>query len=172
MIIQKQEGNIYTKGLDKVDAHLVNIISRFFQTDQEEIKLNIEQIIEEAVRRTKEDLINRPLEIEYAVTSVNKKYGNVILEAKDVGAEPAFSKNTAFNKNFGDSSKTVCEGNDPRLSDKREPMFHEHAEYIKTTDVEDYILQFLADRGVFFDANKVIVNNCNLEIINGELVEK
>lgn len=29
--------------------------------------------------------------------------------------EPKFTKNTAFNKNFGTTAGTVCEGNDPRL---------------------------------------------------------
>lgn len=33
--------------------------------------------------------------------------------------EPVFSKNTAFNKNFGSSSDTVCQGNDSRLSNSR-----------------------------------------------------
>lgn len=33
--------------------------------------------------------------------------------------EAAFTKNTAFNKNFGSSAGTVCEGNDSRLSDSR-----------------------------------------------------
>lgn len=39
--------------------------------------------------------------------------------ASEVGAEPAFSKNTAFNKNFGSSAGTVCQGNDSRLSNSR-----------------------------------------------------
>lgn len=38
--------------------------------------------------------------------------------------EPAFSKNTAFNKNFGNTTGTVCEGNDTRLSDNRNPLAH------------------------------------------------
>ncbi len=33
--------------------------------------------------------------------------------------EPAFSKNNAFNKNFGTASGTVCQGNDSRLSNSR-----------------------------------------------------
>ena len=37
------------------------------------------------------------------------------------GKEPAFAKNTAFNKDFGSSSGTVCEGDDVRLSDSRTP---------------------------------------------------
>lgn len=37
----------------------------------------------------------------------------------DIGAEPAFGKNTAFNKNFGSTAGTVCEGDDARLSNAR-----------------------------------------------------
>ncbi len=36
-----------------------------------------------------------------------------------VGAEPAFTKNNAFNKNFGSAAGTVCQGNDGRLSNAR-----------------------------------------------------
>ena len=39
--------------------------------------------------------------------------------AADIGAEPAFTKNTAFNKNFGSAAGTVCQGNDSRLSNAR-----------------------------------------------------
>ena len=41
--------------------------------------------------------------------------------------EPVFSKNTGFNKNFGSTTGTVCEGNDSRLSDARTPVSHNHA---------------------------------------------
>lgn len=40
--------------------------------------------------------------------------------------EPAFSKNNAFNKNFGTGPDTVCQGNDSRLSDARTPTAHTH----------------------------------------------
>ena len=40
--------------------------------------------------------------------------------------EDMFSKNTAFNKNFGTTSGTVCQGNDSRLSDARTPKAHTH----------------------------------------------
>lgn len=43
----------------------------------------------------------------------------------NIGAEPAFAKNTAFNKNFGSIAGTVCQGNDSRLSDARTPLAHE-----------------------------------------------
>ncbi len=38
--------------------------------------------------------------------------------------EDAFTKNTAFNKDFGTAAGTVCEGNDARLSDARTPLAH------------------------------------------------
>ena len=40
--------------------------------------------------------------------------------------EYMFSKNTAFNRNFGTTSGTVCQGNDSRLSDARTPTAHTH----------------------------------------------
>lgn len=43
------------------------------------------------------------------------------------GKEPAFNKNTGFNKNFGNTAGTVCQGNDSRLSDARVPLGHAHA---------------------------------------------
>ncbi|MGX8833958.1 hypothetical protein ACWG0P_07065 [Amedibacillus sp. YH-ame6] len=42
--------------------------------------------------------------------------------------ENVFDKNSAFNKNFGNVVGTVCEGNDPRLSDPRNPTSHTHDE--------------------------------------------
>ena len=42
------------------------------------------------------------------------------------GKENSFSKNTAFNKNFGTTAGTVCEGNDSRLSNARTPTAHTH----------------------------------------------
>jgi hypothetical protein len=41
-------------------------------------------------------------------------------------AEPAFTKNTGFNKNFGTTSGTVAQGNDSRFSDARTPLSHTH----------------------------------------------
>ena len=46
----------------------------------------------------------------------NYRNGNVNITAENVGAEPAFTKNTAFNKNFGTSAGTVMEGNDSRVT--------------------------------------------------------
>ena len=48
--------------------------------------------------------------------------------------EPAFTKNSAFNKNFGSAEGTVCEGNDARLSDTRVPKAHTH----KKSEISDF----------------------------------
>jgi len=53
--------------------------------------------------------------------------GSDAIAPSDIGAEPAFSKNTAHNKNFGSTTGTVCEGDDSRLSDARTPVSHSHA---------------------------------------------
>jgi hypothetical protein len=53
--------------------------------------------------------------------------GTDAIAPSDIGAEPAFTKNTAHNKNFGTAEGTVCEGDDSRLSDARTPVSHNHA---------------------------------------------
>lgn len=46
--------------------------------------------------------------------------------------EPAFTKNTGFNKNFGTAAGTVTQGNDSRLSDARTPLSHVHGNITNT----------------------------------------
>lgn len=48
------------------------------------------------------------------------------LNTELLNREPTFSKNTGFNKDFGNQENTVVEGNDPRLSDARQPTPHVH----------------------------------------------
>lgn len=57
--------------------------------------------------------------------------GRALLRANDaitarsvIDAEPSFGKNTAFNRDFGSASGTVCAGDDARLSDARTPAAH------------------------------------------------
>jgi len=59
------------------------------------------------------------------------------IHPSDSSKEPVFSKNTAFNKNFGSSAGTVCEGNDVRLSDARTPTSHGHSASEVTSGVFD-----------------------------------
>ena len=59
-------------------------------------------------------------------------------QISDLGTyEPAFTKNTAFNKDFGTLVGTVCQGNDARLSDARTPTAHTHVE-ADITDLDKY----------------------------------
>ena len=52
-------------------------------------------------------------------THDDRYYTETEMDTKLTGKEPAFTKNNAFNKNFGTSAGTVCQGNDSRLSNAR-----------------------------------------------------
>nr|DAL36809.1 MAG TPA_asm: Receptor Binding Protein [Caudoviricetes sp.] len=52
-------------------------------------------------------------------THDDRYYTETEMDTKLNGKEPAFTKNNAFNKNFGTSAGTVCQGNDSRLSNAR-----------------------------------------------------
>ena len=52
-------------------------------------------------------------------THDDRYYTETEMDTKLNGKEPAFTKNNAFNKNFGSSAGTVCQGNDSRLSNAR-----------------------------------------------------
>lgn len=56
----------------------------------------------------------------------NSKANPHEITPEKINAEPAFSKKTAFNKDFGNQQGTVTEGNDPRLSNARTPLAHTH----------------------------------------------
>lgn len=69
--------------------------------------------------------------------------------------EPVFTKGSAFNKNFGTGAGTVCQGNDSRLNDRRDPFNH-----ILTENTD---LNSLTSLGNFFCPSNAIVNtlkNC------------
>lgn len=173
MRVQKLDNNIFIKSLDPVDSYLINIINRYFNSDGNDIKINSENIIDEAIRRVKEDLYDliKSSSINGIVTSVNKMTGDITLDYSNVGAERAFSKRTAFNKDFGNESGTVCQGDDIRLSDARKPLKHSHEEYISSSDLDLVILSLLSKNGIVINGTDVIVSNKNLKILNGELVE-
>jgi len=54
-----------------------------------------------------------------AAGSISSTTVQAAIDELDSEKEPLFSKNTAFNKNFGSSAGDVAEGNDTRLSDSR-----------------------------------------------------
>jgi hypothetical protein len=61
-------------------------------------------------------------------------YDDTSLVAAVASKENAFTKNTAFNKDFGSAPGTVCEGDDSRLSDARTPLAHTHVK----ADITDF----------------------------------
>lgn len=72
------------------------------------------------------------------------------------GKENSFSKNSAFNKDFGSSAETVCEGNDSRLSDARVPLAHTHD--ISDINVLVLALDSKADKSSFSGSLVVVTS--------------
>lgn len=56
--------------------------------------------------------------------STHAEDGSDPITPEDIGAEPAFEKGTAFNKDFGTGHTDVCRGDDSRLTDARAPTAH------------------------------------------------
>ena len=61
-------------------------------------------------------------------TALNETSHTDVLVDADIGlnVEAFFTKNNAFNLSFGTGLGTVCQGNDARLSDDRDPTAHNH----------------------------------------------
>ena len=121
-IIKQHDNANYSKEQNDVEKYIMKIIQRYFLVEQEYSENQIESIIVEAIRRVKIYLADH----QAGVFAVNHKTGDVHLDITDFDGEPAFDKNTAFNKDFGNEGDTICEGNDYRLSNPREPLPHTH----------------------------------------------
>ena len=120
--IQSLDDNYYIKEYDNIERYLLRIIKRYFDLEELNSMESINAIISEAINRYKASLIYKPKD----VLTLNNKYGIVNFDLNDVNGELKFSKANAFNKDFGNEEDTICEGNDPRLSDDREPTEHHH----------------------------------------------
>ncbi len=83
------------------------------------------------------------------------------------GKEPAFSKNTAFNKNFGTAAGTVCQGNDSRLSNARTPTTHTHTKS-QITDMPTKLSQFTNDIGAGAGLNIVVSATEPAQLVAGD----
>lgn len=174
MKITQNDNSIFTKGLDNVEASTLGTVKKFFERNPKEAEGSIDYLILEVLRRVKEDILDGSFIT--SVASVNGKNGVVVLESDDIGAEPKIKKLKAFNKDFGNIEDTVCEGNDPRLVDSRNPLKHDHNEYLTSKDVDVAIEDFLKKKGISFsttsDEKEVItITNKDLIVINGEVME-
>ena len=132
--MREHDGANYTKESEALEKYLMGIIHRYFLADAEYNDLQVESLIVESVRRVKQYLAEKKSQ----VFVINGRNGLVHINARSLGAEPKFTKKTAFNKDFGTEEDTICEGNDPRLSDAREPLYHTH--YIDEFDGLDDML--------------------------------
>ena len=119
----------YEKTADTVERYLLNLVKEYFDTTSYKAPSSREYIIDQAVRRLKEEITYENLGV-LSIKLPNDeepRTGKVTITLEDLGAEPRIEdKKTAFNKDFGNTIDTVCEGNDPRLSDARQALPHNH----------------------------------------------
>ena len=119
----KQENKNQTiKVNNEVENYLLRIIQRYFDTEFVYTQESIESMIVESLTRFKHLIIHE----KGFIFSLNQMTGHLNLSIRDFGGEPAFEKKSAFNKDFGTEADTICEGNDERLFDEREPLEHNH----------------------------------------------
>jgi len=118
----EKDNNYYVKELDNVERYLLRIVKRYFDIEELNNKETINAIITEAITRYKNTILYE----RSGVDALNNKAGIVNIDIRSLNGERAFDKKTAFNKDFGIEKDTICEGNDPRLNDKREPTAHNH----------------------------------------------
>lgn len=119
----------YLKTTDQVEKYLLNLIRLYFAHSNTAQPESREYIIQRAVERMKEEITFDNMGV-FSITlpSGEVRVGAVTLTLEDLGGEPLISpKKSAFNVPFGNEQNTACEGNDPRLSDAREPLPHTHA---------------------------------------------
>lgn len=124
MNIKKINPCLYVKTLSESEIELRDYIQKEISQVNPSDRATIERIVQEVLSRVKQDITN--MNGNFGVISVNGKNGIVTITPESIGAEASFIKRSAFNKNFGSDFNTVCEGNDPRLSDARQPLSHKH----------------------------------------------
>ena len=122
MNLQEHDNNRFTKERDNIEKYLLRIMQRYFDVENNYTQESIEAIIVESLTRFKREILKE----KGYLFSLNQMTGNISLTIQDFGGEYKFDKNTAFNKDFGEDADTICEGNDPRLYDRREPNHHVH----------------------------------------------
>lgn len=93
----------------------------------EEDERNLIPLIDSMGRTQKNTIVNEPglyetekaAIVDFEHTHDDRYYTEAEMNTKLNAKEPAFTKNNAFNKNFGTAAGTVCQGNDSRLSNAR-----------------------------------------------------
>lgn len=128
MRMEELSDSRYIKQTDTVEKYLLNLVQQYFKNSSLASSTSREYIIKRAVDRMKEEMDFDQLGV-LSITLPDgiKRTGAVTITLNDLQGEPAITpKKSAFNVSFGTEQNTACEGNDPRLSDKREPLNHKH----------------------------------------------
>ena len=146
---------------NQIQSYLIRIVKRYFDQEISTTKESIEAIVVESFRRLKETIVLD----KSSVFVLNGKTGHVKLSIQDLHGEPIIeTKCSAFNKSFGDMLETICEGNDDRLFDKREPLEHAHL-YSDINDLYDSIRNIENKLNDIVKQNHEHKNNSVLNII-------
>ena len=153
MSLKQHDNNNFIKEKDEVEKYLTRIIQRYFDIEKTFTQESIEAIILESLTRFKQMVISES----GFIFSLNQMTGNLILTAREFGIETAINKKTAFNKDFGQDANTICEGNDLRLYDEREPLEHVH-ELINIKELKDILESFGVPRDIHMHNNKSVLN--------------
>ena len=128
MRMEELSDNRYIKGTDTVERYLLNLVQEYFKSTNVAASTSREYIIKKAVERMKEEITFDSIGV-LSITLPDgvKRTGAVNISLEDLNGEPLISpKLSAFNVSFGNEQNTACEGNDPRLTDARKPLAHEH----------------------------------------------
>lgn len=152
-MLKEHENNRFTKQKDEVEAYLMRIIQRYFDIENNFSKESIEAMIIESLTRFKQIIISE----KGFIFSLNKQTGHITLTIRDFGGEQAFSKNSAFNKDFGTEADTICEGNDERLYDDREPLEHVH-EIADVKGLKEKLEEIGVPSGMHIHNNKSVLD--------------
>lgn len=140
MRIEQIKPQYYVKTADVLDRKFYEVIRDQIQQVSPGDRRTIEHIAQQVLLIVNERLMNQQGSM--GVLSVNGLAGDVVISPESLGAEPAITKKTAFNRDFGAKANTICQGNDPRLSDKREPTSHVHdIEELNVEELTNFINQ-------------------------------
>lgn len=128
MRMEELSNSQYIKSTDTVERYLLGLVEQYFKHSNIAATTSREYIIKKAVERMQEELSFESIGVlSITLPSGEVRTGAISISLEDLGGEPAISpKLSAFNVPFGTEQNTACEGNDPRLSDKRYPLTHKH----------------------------------------------
>ena len=128
MRMEELSDSRYIKSTDQVERYLLGLVEEYCKNSNVSSPSSREYIIKRAVQRMKEEISFEGMGVlSITLPDGEPRTGAVNITLEDLNGEPLISpKLSAFNVPFGNEQNTACEGNDPRLSDAREPLRHQH----------------------------------------------